>query len=122
MEATHGSQAPPARGLARRGLWLGLVGPVALVVAVLVAGYVGGKLLPPFIEWVRGLGPWGPIAFILGYVVAVVSLLPAVVLTISAGVIFGLIGTLYVWIGATIGSILSFLISRHFARSAIERC
>jgi uncharacterized membrane protein YdjX (TVP38/TMEM64 family) len=97
----------------------------ALIGAALVAGfflirYLGGKL-PLFTEWVKGLGPWGPIVFILGYIAAVVALMPAAVLTISAGVVFGLIGTLYVWIGATIGSIFSFLISRHFARRAIEQ-
>jgi uncharacterized membrane protein YdjX (TVP38/TMEM64 family) len=105
--------------------WTRLLRQIALVVAVLVAGfflvrYLGGKL-PLFAEWVKGLGPWGPIVFILGYIVAVVSVLPAVVLTVAAGVIFGLIGTLYVWIGAMIGSIISFMISRHFARRAIEQ-
>lgn len=44
MEATHGSQAPPARRHARRGLWLGLVGPVALV--ALWALLAGARLFP----------------------------------------------------------------------------
>jgi uncharacterized membrane protein YdjX (TVP38/TMEM64 family) len=104
--------------------WPRTIRRLALVAAALVGGfflvrYLGG-MLPLFSEWVKGLGPWGPLVFILGYIVSVVAVLPAVVLTVSAGVIFGLIGTLYVWIGATIGSICSFLIARHFARRRIE--
>ena len=106
--------------------WTRLLLRVALVAVALVAGFflirfLGGYL-PVFRDWVKGLGPWiGPMVFILGYVVAVVALLPAVVLTVAAGVIFGLTGTLYVFIGATLGSILAFLISRHFARRVIEK-
>ena len=92
----------------------------ALVVGFLLLRYLGGYL-PIFKDWVKGLGAWGPLVFIVGYVFTVVALLPAVVLTLSAGGIFGLIGTFYVFVGAVLGSILAFLVSRHFARRAIEQ-
>jgi len=73
-------------------------------------------------QWVDGLGAWGPAAFIAGYALAVVAFVPASVLTIAAGAIFGLIaGVAYVFVAAVIGSSLAFLISRYFARALIEQ-
>src|SRR5262249_32056372 len=73
-------------------------------------------------EWVRELGVWGPVVFMLGYAVAVVAFVPGSVLTLAAGAIFGLVrGTVYVLIAATLGSAAAFLVSRHLARSAVER-
>src|SRR5262245_12882056 len=118
MTQTGAEPQPQQRDWPRTILRLA-VAAVVLVVGFFLIRYLGGKL-PLFSEWVKGLGAWGPLVFILGYIVAVVAVLPAVVLTVSAGVIFGLIGALYVWIGATIGSIFSFLISRNFARRRIE--
>ncbi len=98
-----------------------------VVALVVVAGaiLVGRQGIGPvirFAEWVEGLGAWGPIVFILGYVIATVAFLPGSVLTLAAGFIFGLVrGTLYSFIGATIGSSLAFLIARYVARRAIER-
>jgi uncharacterized membrane protein YdjX (TVP38/TMEM64 family) len=73
-------------------------------------------------EWVATLGPWGPFVFIAGYVVATVALLPASVLTVAAGAIFGVAaGTAYVFIGASLGACAAFVIARNFARAAVER-
>ena len=58
MEATHESQAPLARRPARRGLWLGLVGPVVLVAvwALLAAlGLFPESLFPSPLAVARGL-------------------------------------------------------------------
>ena len=56
------------------------------------------------------------------YNVAVVAFIPGSLLTLAAGAIFGLAeGTLYVFVAATIGAALAFLIARHGARAAIER-
>ena len=46
-------------------------------------------LLEGALAWITGLGPWGPVMFVLLYVVATVLLLPAVVLTLGAGAVFG---------------------------------
>lgn len=94
---------------------------VAVVVLVLV-GRQAGAYLPQFAAWVQALGFWGPIAFILGYAVATVAFLPGSLLTLAAGAIFGLAGgTVYVFIGATLGSALAFLVARYAARRAVER-
>ncbi len=97
---------------------LGLVA----VVALLALGRQAGGYLPQFAAWVDSLGAWGPIAFILGYAAAVVAFVPGSVLTLAAGAIFGLAeGVAYVFVAATLGSSLAFLVSRYVARSAIER-
>jgi len=71
---------------------------------------------------VRDLGPLGPAAFVLGYIVAAVAFVPGALLTLVAGAVFGVVlGTLYVLVGATLGSTAAFLISRHVARGAFER-
>jgi uncharacterized membrane protein YdjX (TVP38/TMEM64 family) len=81
-----------------------------------------GGTLPRFAEWVEGLGFWGPGAFVLGYAVAAVALLPGSLLTLAAGALFGLArGTAYVLVGATLGACLAFLIARYLARGAVER-
>jgi uncharacterized membrane protein YdjX (TVP38/TMEM64 family) len=73
-------------------------------------------------RWVATLGPWGPVVFIAAYVLAAVAFVPGSVLTIAAGAIFGLpLGTLYVFVGATLGACASFLLARSFARAAVER-
>ena len=81
-----------------------------------------GGTLPRFAEWVEGLGFWGPGAFVLGYAMAAVALLPGSLLTVAAGALFGLArGTAYVFVGATLGACLAFLIARYLARGAVER-
>jgi uncharacterized membrane protein YdjX (TVP38/TMEM64 family) len=103
-----------------------LAGKVALVAAgltlLLFLGRQLGAYVPQFAAWVDTLGFWGPLVFILGYAAATVGFIPGSILTLAAGAIFGLArGTLYVFVGATLGSTLAFLVARYFARGAIER-
>jgi uncharacterized membrane protein YdjX (TVP38/TMEM64 family) len=71
---------------------------------------------------VASFGSLGPVIFIAGYVVATVAFIPGSLLTLAAGAIFGLLwGTVYVFIGATVGATAAFLVSRYVARGAIER-
>jgi uncharacterized membrane protein YdjX (TVP38/TMEM64 family) len=72
--------------------------------------------------WVAGLGVWGPLAFGLIYIVAVVAMLPASLLTLAAGATFGLVvGTITVTLAANIGAALALLIGRYLARNRVER-
>lgn len=85
------------------------------------AGWASGRVTD-FALWVNGLGIWGPIAFMIGYAVATVALVPGSFLTLAGGAIFGLgWGTVYVLCTATVGSSGAFLISRYLARRAVER-
>ena len=119
METTASTgESRTARGLPWPKIGLGVV-----VLAALVAlGRQAGGAIPHFAAWVDGLGIWGPLVFIAGYVAAVVAFVPASLLTLAAGAIFGIgAGVAYVFLAATLGASLSFLISRYVAREAIER-
>jgi uncharacterized membrane protein YdjX (TVP38/TMEM64 family) len=106
----------------RRGAWLkaGLSG--AAIVAILLAGREIAGEIPRFAAWVAALGVWGPVAFMAGYAVAAVFLIPGSWLTLAAGALFGVAwGTLYVMVGATAGAALAFLTGRYVARGLVER-
>ncbi len=103
------------------------VKPVALLGAVIVilvlswALGIGNRILS-LREWIKSLGSWGPLVFILLYAVATVAALPGFVLTVMAGALFGLVkGTIIVSIASTLGASLAFLVGRYFARSSIEQ-
>jgi uncharacterized membrane protein YdjX (TVP38/TMEM64 family) len=93
----------------------------AVAALVLLGRWLGGSL-PAFAQWVEGLGVWGPTVFVAGYVAAVVAFVPASLLTLVAGALFGVAkGTAIVFVAAVLGSSAAFLIARHLARRAIER-
>jgi uncharacterized membrane protein YdjX (TVP38/TMEM64 family) len=69
--------------------------------------------------WIESLGAWGPLVFIVLYIVAVVFMMPASALTIGAGALFGsVLGVGVVSVASTAGAGISFLVSRYFAREA----
>lgn len=110
--------APPTRSfpLARLALGVGALG------ALIALGRYAGGYIPVFQAWVEGLGPLGPIVFVVGYAVAVVAFIPGSALTLASGAIFGVAqGTLLVFVAAVLGSMGAFLVARHLARAAIER-
>jgi uncharacterized membrane protein YdjX (TVP38/TMEM64 family) len=79
-------------------------------------------MLRKFLLYLQDVGPWAPVLFILAYIVGCLTFFPGVVLTLGAGVLFGLVkGTLLVATGATLGGSCAFLISRHFARDWVLR-
>lgn len=113
----------PDKKPASRGKLVLTLSIVAVVLAALIlGGRQAGQYLPQFAAWVEGLGFWGPLVFVLGYAVATVAFIPGSLLTLAAGAIFGLVqGTLYTFLGATLGASAAFLVARYGARGAIER-
>jgi len=72
-------------------------------------------------NWIENLGAWGPIFFILFYILSTVILLPGSAATLIGGAIFGpILGSLWSLIGASIGAILAFIIARYYARKWVE--
>lgn len=96
---------------------------VGLVVLLLVGA---GFVLPirdwvqALTDWVQKLGPIGFVAFAVAYVIAVVLILPTWILTVSAGVAFGLWGIPLVVVSATLGAALAFLIARSALRERVR--
>jgi len=75
------------------------------------------ELFQVALAWISDLGPWGPVFFIVFYILATVFFLPGLIPTMAAGVLFGVIrGTLLVSISSISGAILAFLIGRYLAR------
>lgn len=103
----------------RRRLMLGGVVLVALV---------GALLLLPVHAWllqavtaVRGLGAAGVVVYGVLYVLATVLMLPATVVSLGAGLLYGQwLGSTVVAIGATVGSTLAFLLGRTALRGTVE--
>lgn len=94
---------------------------VLAIAALLVLGRLGGRYVPGFVARIRSFGALGPIVYILGYMVAMVAGIPASLLTLAAGAIFGLLfGTLWSLLGATLGASAAFLVARYVARGRVE--
>ncbi len=97
----------------------------AVVVVALIAAWY---FLPvkawseAFQGWIEGLGPWGWIIFAGVYIAATVLLIPASILTLVAGLAFGLaLGFPLVVVSATIGATLAFLVSRHLVHDRVDK-
>jgi uncharacterized membrane protein YdjX (TVP38/TMEM64 family) len=114
------------------GVSLGLVAlPLIFCMAVSPASAQSGlpdqglspqEFFRNILKWIESLGYWGGLAFIVIYVVAAVAFLPGSILTLGAGVVFGVfLGTVYVFIGATLGAITAFGVGRYLARGWISR-
>ena len=74
-----------------------------------------------FKEKIDSFGIWGPVIYIILYVLRPLILFPAAVFSASAGAIWGLKGLIYLLIGANLSAIAEFIIARYFAREAVEK-
>jgi uncharacterized membrane protein YdjX (TVP38/TMEM64 family) len=94
---------------------------------VLIAFSIAAAVFPVrdwirnLIDWVQRLGPAGIAVFIGAYAIATVLFLPGWIFTVTAGLLFGVIGgTAVALSGATIGAALAFLIARYLVRDSIQ--
>lgn len=71
---------------------------------------------------IEAFGPWAPLLYVAGYVVAELLFVPALPVTLLGGLVFGPVrGTVYTWIGGTLAAAIAFLIARHLARDTVDR-
>lgn len=106
-----------------------LIGFVAFIVAdSLTNGYVKDGI-NAFLEWIEANPAAGIFAFMLVYFVATVLFVPGSILTLGAGFVFAntfglgaglLLGTISVFIGASAGAIVSFLLGRFLLRDWVS--
>ncbi|XP_073000207.1 uncharacterized protein [Typha latifolia] len=104
-----------------------------VLAGLLLVGFVGGfgavgyvyrdqinAFLTQFSGFIEGYGPAGYALFVLVYAGLEILAIPAIPLTMSAGLLFGsLIGTIIVSISGTVAATVAFLIARYFARERI---
>ncbi len=100
-----------------------------LLAFLIIGGLFGGwylvhndSLRPEAIrDYLRSFGSWAPLVFIIGYIIGSVTLMPAAILSITGGLVFGpLFGTVYTVIGASLGAVLSFGIARLLGRGFVQ--
>ncbi len=105
------------RALIRLGILVFLVAAAAAAVLVFP--------LPPVGEirsYFGRTGCWGPAAFIVAYAALTLAPVPKNVLSVAAGLIFGLGGGVtVVYAGAMLGSVAAFWLGRWLGREAVER-
>lgn len=92
----------------------------AAVAAALISLPVD-KILKDFLVWVKqDLGPWGPVVLAIAYIPLTILAVPASVLTLGGGYLFGLpVGFVADSIGATIGATAAFILGRTIGRSYV---
>ena len=106
-----------------RKIWKLILFIILLVAVVVLFHLMGwGDKLALLRGWINDLGIWGPLVFVLLYIIAVVLALPGSAITIAGATLFGSVwGVVLVSIAATIGAGICFLISRYLARDLILR-
>ncbi|KAJ4847254.1 hypothetical protein Tsubulata_004666 [Turnera subulata] len=79
------------------------------------------KILKDFLLWVeKDLGRWGPLVLAVAYIPLTILAVPASVLTLGGGYLFGLpVGFIADSVGATIGAGAAFLLGRTIGRSFV---
>lgn len=99
-----------------------IVVALAALAGLVLLGRSAVEYVPAFAEWVESLGALAPVVFVAGYIVATVVMVPGSILTLTGGALFGITkGILLVFLAASIGATLAFLISRYVARDALVR-
>ena len=92
------------------------------VAAVLSATPLGQRVWTPdeVRQLIRSFGSWAPVIYMVFYSVRPFVLLPAGLLTVVSGLVFGpLWGTIYTVIGATVCAAWEFIVARRYGRRAV---
>ncbi|KAL2229857.1 UNVERIFIED_CONTAM: TVP38/TMEM64 family membrane protein [Sesamum indicum] len=106
--------------------WVSLL-KISLLLALIAAFTIAcftlpiEKILKDFLVWIQeDLGPWGPLVLAVAYIPLTVLAVPASVLTLGGGYLFGLpVGFVADSVGATIGAGAAFLLGRTIGRSYV---
>jgi uncharacterized membrane protein YdjX (TVP38/TMEM64 family) len=95
---------------------------VALLVLAGIKYLQVQEQLKRVLSWVADLGAWGPLIFMVIYILACVLFIPGSILTLGAGVLFGVMkGSIIVSTAATLGAVCAFLVGRHIARDWVSK-
>jgi len=101
-----------------------LVGFLAAAVYYFRFTEQGREITPEFVlDNIESHGPvTARLIYVAVYIVGTVAFFPGTVLSFAGAVLFGAYeGTLYTWIGATVGATLAYLMARVLGRDFVER-
>jgi uncharacterized membrane protein YdjX (TVP38/TMEM64 family) len=93
------------------------------IAAVIIGGKMLGiqQILINTLDWIKNLGTLGIAAFIIIYIVATVLFIPGSLLTLGAGVLYGVVGgSILVSAASTLAAGCAFLIGRYLARGWVS--
>ena len=96
----------------------------AIIVVGIALGFIYREQLDPTMlqNWIENAGPAAPYFFMLLYIIGTIFFLPGSLLTLLGGALFGpVIGTLINLTAATIGAMISFLISRFLGANWVAK-
>jgi len=80
------------------------------------------EILKDSLALIANLGPGGPAVFILIYILATVLFIPGSLLTLGAGVLFGVAwGSVWVSVASTLGATCAFVVGRYFIRDWVGK-
>jgi uncharacterized membrane protein YdjX (TVP38/TMEM64 family) len=100
----------------RFGMAIGLVAGLYLLFHYGLEPY-----MPAVDEYIRNLGAWGPVLFMLVVILGATLGFPESVLAVAAGAVFGIWwGFLWISIAGVIAAFLMFWIGRHLLRSKVD--
>jgi uncharacterized membrane protein YdjX (TVP38/TMEM64 family) len=93
-----------------------------IFIALSMGGWFDGMSAEAFKDLVVSWGVWGVFASILLMVLHSFVPFPAEFVAIANGMCFGpVLGTAITWVGAMLGAVLAFALSRRFGRPLVER-
>jgi uncharacterized membrane protein YdjX (TVP38/TMEM64 family) len=112
-----------ANPMSKRTIWRLVLCLCVLIGLVVASRYLNlAGLLRDSLAWIRGLGPWAPIAFIAIYCISCVLAIPASILTLGSGFLFGILwGSVWAVTGAMLGAMAAFLVGRYLARDWVTK-
>ena len=72
-------------------------------------------------QFIAGLGVWGPLVFVLLWIVTPPLFVPGLAMSLAGGALFGpVLGTAYTVVGATGGATVAFLLARYIGADWVE--
>lgn len=106
--------------------WLKLVLGAGIIIGIffIIRGFhidFSKISIEKFKETINGFGIWGPVVYIVFYMIRLFILFPAALLSASAGVIWGIKGFIYLQIAANLSAVTEFLVARYLAREVVEK-
>lgn len=121
LPMSMGGEEEPEAGGSPLVVALAFFGGIGLLMG---AGYVFKDSIRTFLDYFIGLvddgGPLGYLAYAVAYTALEVLAVPAIPLTMTAGVIFGpVLGTLITLLSGTVAATIAFIIARYGARDQI---
>ncbi len=93
-----------------------------VIAALAIRVYAGrhfhlSDFLRELLAWISERGGWAPFIFILIYILACVFFVPGSILSLGAGLLFGVVkGSILVSVSATLGATCAFVLGRYLAR------